>query len=91
MARYPKKKVAPPTDKNNKVMKLYDWCVFNKSMTMRELAKALKVTPATLYSWRAGGDIPLKHLKGIEEFTAGLFPPHFFKPDLILKGSERRK
>ena len=89
MARSPKNRLPVP-DNKNKVMRFLDWCIFEKGITMRGLAKELKVTTATLYSWRRTCEVPLKHLKQIEDYTDGSFPPQYFKPDLIiLKGSER--
>ena len=46
---------------------------YKKSVTMKQIAKDLKVTPATLYYWERHNEIPLCHMLKIEAYTDGKF------------------
>ena len=59
------------------------WWQYEKHGTTRSLAKALKVTPATLYYWLHESAIPVKHVKKIEELTEYKFTAKMMRPDVF--------
>jgi len=62
---------------------LTTWWQYEQGGTMRGLAKALDVTPATLYYWLREDEVPLKHLKKISDLTHGEFPKERLRPDIF--------
>jgi hypothetical protein len=77
------KKIIPITDVGGVVSEIAIWWLYTHGGTIRSLAKALDVTPATFYYWARQGQIPLKHVKRISEVTEGEFPKERLRPDLF--------
>ena len=59
---------------------LFKWWQYEHAGTMRALAEALKVTPATVYYWARIG-MPYRHAKKIVELTGGEFSMKRLFPD----------
>ena len=51
---------------------LFRWWQYEHGGTIRDLARSLKVTPATVYYW-AGKGMPYRNAKKIVELTGGVF------------------
>ena len=65
------------------IHELTTWWQYERGGTMRGLAKALDVTPATLYYWLREDEVPIKHLKKIADLTDGVFSKERVRPDLF--------
>lgn len=59
------------------------WWRYDRRCTMRDLARELGVTTATIYYWLRGKPVPLRHLKRIEEISEGIFTKEIMRPDLF--------
>lgn len=67
----------------NVVHEIAAWWQYERGGTIRSLAHALEVTPATLYYWMRHRVVPIKHLKKISELTEGVFSKERVRPDLF--------
>ncbi len=59
------------------------WWRVERRQSMRDLAKELDVTTATLYYWARNDRIPLNHLRRIEEISNNRFTRERLRPDLF--------
>ena len=66
------------------ITELFMWWQYERSGTMRGIARALDVTPATVYYWGREG-MPYRHAKKVVELTDGAFSMERLFPDLNQK------
>ena len=59
------------------------WWIYHHEGTIRDLAKSLEVTSATIYYWLNHGEVPIKYLRRIEKMTCGEFNRERMRPDVF--------
>ena len=50
---------------------------------LAEIAPLLKIRETAVYAWKARNQIPLKHIKKLEELSQGRLTPQILRPDLF--------
>ena len=53
--------------------------------TLDELSKMLGVRNTAVYNWMARGQIPLKHLRKLNDLSKGRLTKEILRPDLFKK------
>ena len=59
----------------NSIKEFIFWWKYEQGSTVRSLAAALGVVPATLYDWIRKDRIPIRHWKAAERVSQGNFKP----------------
>jgi len=56
--------------------------------TLSRLAMMLNITESAIYMWTRKKNIPVRHLKKIEELSNGKITKEMLRPDLFAKKNE---
>ena len=56
--------------------------------TLSQLANKLSITDSAIYMWTKKKNIPIRHLRKIEELSEGRITKEMLRPDLFAKNTE---